>query len=249
MYRLAVFNPHAGSGKTTLSANLGHALALAGRKVTLMDLDPRGALCDSLGLFRPPSHGVDQVLLSGALVESVSLSTREELHLVPPGEQLAQAVQKEEEGADWGRLRQAVSRDIPGRDILIMDCPSSDERLVANALLAADLALMPVSPDEAGAVELPQLLNMLGRFARVRGRELDYRVVINRMPVRRRLSGPSARFNDLAAGHLFRQTVCQTDLIAQAGSAGRTVFEYRPGCRAAQDFRKLATEWLSSVGY
>jgi len=246
MYRVAIFNPEAGVGKTTLAANLAHALAMAGRKVTLVDLDPEGSLCDCLGLFRPPSHGIDQVILGGATLESVALSTREELHLVPPGERLAGVGQAGEAGPERARLlQQALSAGMPGADMLLIDCPSEDEWLVASALLVADLVLIPVTHDRAGAEALPRLLETVARFGRVRGRQLDYRVVINRMPVRRRLTGPTAGFNDLAPGRIFRHTICQTEPIAQARSAGRTVFEYRPDSRAAKDFRQLADEWLA----
>lgn len=248
MYRVAVFNPDAGVGKTTLAANLGHALAMAGRKVTLVDLDPEGSLCNCLGLFRPPSQGLDQVIRAGVALESVALSTREELHLVPPGEGLAGIEQAGEGGSERGRLLQrALSAEMPDGEILLMDCPSESQWLVACVLLVSDQVLIPVTHDRAGTDALPRLLDTVAQFARVRGRALDYRVVVNRMPVRRRLTGPTARFMELAPGHVFRHTVCQTDPIAEARQAGRTLFEYRPNSRAAQDFRQLATEWLEAM--
>lgn len=246
MYKVAVFNPLAGSGKTTLSANLGHALAMAGQQVTLVDLDPSGSLCDCLGLFRPPSQGIDQVMLKGVALEAVSLSTREELHLVPPGRRLGELERGGEPGAEQGmRLHRVLSRSISEEATMIMDCPSSSELLVANALLASDLVLIPVMHDETGEKTLPGLLMMVKRFARARGRDLEYRIVINRFPVRRRLIGAAARFIDLAPGLFFKSTLCETDLIPAARAAGRTVFEYRPGSRSAQDFRRLAEEWLA----
>lgn len=246
MYSVAVFNPLAGVGKTTLSANLGHALAMAGKKVTLVDLDPAGSLCDCLGLFRPPRQGIDQVILEGMAIETVSLSTREELHLVPPGKRLDEVEQGSEPGAEHGMLLQRVlSRATPGEAVMLIDCPSSSGRLVANALLASDMVLIPVIHDEAGAAALPRLLATVNRFARVRGRELECRIVINRLPVRRRLTGPAARFIGLAPKHFFRSTICQTDLIVASRSVGRTVFEYRPNSRSAQDFQQLADEWLA----
>lgn len=246
MHKVAIFNPDAGVGKTTLAANLGHALAMAGRKVTLVDMDPEGSLCDSLGLFRPPSHGLDQVILNGVALESVALSTREELHLVPPGEQLAEIDQAGEAGPERGRLlQQALSAGMPGGQLLLLDCPSESQWLVVSALLVADLVLIPMPHDRSAAEALPRLLETVAEFGRVRGRELDCRVVINRMPVRRRLTGPAAGFIELAPGRIFKHTVCQTEPIARARSAGRTVFEYRPDSRAAKDFRQLATEWLA----
>ncbi len=48
---VAVLNQKGGVGKTTVSTNLSHALAMAGSKVTAIDLDPQGHLAASLGIF------------------------------------------------------------------------------------------------------------------------------------------------------------------------------------------------------
>ncbi|RLJ19553.1 hypothetical protein DJ031_07840 [bacterium endosymbiont of Escarpia laminata] len=52
MRRIAVINQKGGVGKTTITANLGHALALLGHRVTVIDLDPQGQLAASFGIFR-----------------------------------------------------------------------------------------------------------------------------------------------------------------------------------------------------
>ncbi|MCU7860099.1 MAG: ParA family protein, partial [Candidatus Thiodiazotropha sp. (ex Lucinoma kastoroae)] len=57
MRRIALINQKGGVGKTTITTNLGHALALAGHRVTVIDLDPQGQLASSYGIFRAPTKG------------------------------------------------------------------------------------------------------------------------------------------------------------------------------------------------
>ncbi len=246
MFTVAVFNPQAAVGKTTLCANLGHALAMRGHQVTLVDFDPAGDLCQYLGLFRPPTMGVGDAMREGAGLEGVLLSTRDELHLVPAGSRLGE-LDSPQGGAEQGSmLQQVLAQGLPGQDCLLIDCPSTGDILLANALLAVDLALIPVTQDEAGETALPGLIDTIEKFNGARARPLDYRFVINRMPVRRRLTGAAARFCSIAPERFMSHAICQTEIIAESRKMGRTVFEYRPNSRASSDFDQLAKEWLAS---
>ncbi len=249
MFTIAVFNSQPGAGKTAVTINLGHALALAGHQVTLVDFDPAGDLSTGLGLFRQPGQGIDQVLLGALDLASVAISTRDELHLIPAGAGLGAFEQEQKSGIQRGLLlQQALARGMEGQEYLLMDCPSSAGLLVANALLAVDLVLLPVTGDEAGAAALPHLLETVRQFAAARGRALGYAILINRIPVRRRLTGVAvSKFSSLAPGHFLKSVICQSDLITESRKIGRTVFEYRPNSRSVTDFRQLATELLGRM--
>jgi chromosome partitioning protein len=115
MRRIAVINQKGGVGKTTITTNLGHALALKGYRVTVIDLDPQGQLAASLGMFRPPVEGVDQVLLNGAELESAVINTRDLLQLVSAGNNLQQVEELrggEPPGQVFLRMRWKVSSVI-----------------------------------------------------------------------------------------------------------------------------------------
>ncbi|MCW8890122.1 MAG: ParA family protein [Sedimenticola sp.] len=244
MQTVAVFNPQSGVGKTTLCANLGHALALAGHPLTLVDFDPAGDLSASLGLFRAPTQGIDQVLLEQATLEAVSISTRDEVHLIPAGSRLSEwasgSISDMEKGKLLGRLLSAESSET---DLLLFDCPSNADLLIANILLAVDWLLIPLPGDDAGAESLPHLLQTIETFSRARGRPLNYLFVMNRIPVRRRLTGVAAsKFSALAPGHFCKSVICQSDQLEQARQIGRTIFESRSGSRPASDFSQLASE-------
>lgn len=251
MYTIAVFNTRKDAGKTAITINLGHAIALAGHQVTLVDLDPVGDLATGLGLFRQPTQGIDRVLLESAEMESVAISTRDALHLIPAGSRL---MELERQDMPAGRqrgllLQQALAGGMAGQEYLIIDCPSSSGLLVVNALLGVDMVLMPVTGDEAGAAGLPHLLDTVRQFGVTRGGALDHVVLMNRIPLRRRLTGAAAsKFSSLAPGHFLKSVICQSELIEASRGIGRTVFEYRPNSRSVADFRQLATELLGRIG-
>src|SRR4030088_888247 len=60
---IAVANQKGGVGKTTTTANLGAALALRGRRVLLVDLDPQGNLTSAFGLEKDVQQTVAESLL------------------------------------------------------------------------------------------------------------------------------------------------------------------------------------------
>lgn len=246
MQTVAIFNPQPKVGKTTLCANLGHALALAGQQVTLVDFDPEGTLSGCLGLFRPPSQGIDQVLMGAASLEAVSVSTRDEMHLVPAGKLLAKMASGEKADMEKGLLLQRrLSEETLGQDYLIIDCPSTADLLVANALLAVDYVIIPLPGNEEGADSLPYLLETMRRFSKARGRPLGYFIVMNKIPARRRLTGVSnSKFSALAPGHFMKTVLCLSEQLTAAQRIGRTIFEYRPQSRAASDFSHLAAEFI-----
>lgn len=250
MYSIAVFNDQKSAGKTAITINLGHALSLAGNPVTLVDLDPVGDLSAGLGLFRPPTQGIDQVLQGAATLDAVAISTRDTLRLVPAGAGLSAFEQERPSDPEGGLLlRRAISSRAADPSIMVFDCPARSGALTANVLLGVDMVLMPVTGDDAGAAALPNLLETVRQFCAAREQSLDYTVLLNRIPQRRRLTGPAAsRFSSLAPEHFFKSVICQSALIDQARRAGRTVFEYRPNSRSAADFRQLAQELLKRIG-
>ena len=145
MHSLAVINQKGGVGKTTTAVNLGHALAMRGHRVMLVDLDPQGHLSPCLGLFRAPANGVDRTLLHDQALAEVAVATRELLQLVPAGNGLGE-VERLQGGVERARLLQAaLQRACPDVDYLIFDCPPSAGLLVMNALLAVDRVPVPVA--------------------------------------------------------------------------------------------------------
>ncbi|TDZ95501.1 Sporulation initiation inhibitor protein Soj [Mycobacteroides salmoniphilum] len=143
---LAVANQKGGVAKTTTVASLGAALAKAGKKVLLVDLDPQGCLTFSLGQD-PDRLGVSvhEVLLGQADIKEALVTTAEDLTLLPANIDLAgaEAMLLMRAGREYA-LKRALESLGDDFDVVIIDCPPSLGVLTLNGLTAADSVMVPL---------------------------------------------------------------------------------------------------------
>ena len=244
---VAVLNQKGGVGKTTISANLSHALAMAGKRVTAIDLDPQGHLTASLGIFKPPQHGICDVLSGERPLQSVRIDTRESLHLVPAGTRLRDIEESSGNVKEKMHLLQHAIREMPDdQDFVVLDCPPSSGLLAANAILAVDEILVPVSGDYLSLNGLAHLMITLKRFDALRDRPIRKRIVLSRFVARRRLSREvldklKQHFPDM----ILQTPIREAAVLAECPGAGRTVFEYRRSSSSAADFKSLANDVIN----
>ncbi len=244
MRRIAVINQKGGVGKTTITANLGHALALLGHRVTVIDLDPQGQLAASFGIFRPPSKGIDQVLLDGLDIESVRVSARDLVTLIPAGNRLHKVEELQEGGAARARMLQtALQGKLQDQAFVLYDCPPSSGMLVANAVFAADEVLIPVSGDYLSLNGLAKMMATLKKFEPFLEKPLQQWIELSRLIPRRRLAKEvQAKVLEHFPGRVLATPIREAAVMAECPGAGRTIFEYRGSSRSAKEFNLLAQD-------
>lgn len=243
MRTITLISNKRGIGKTTAAVNLAHALAAKGRRVMLLDMDPGAALVKAIGLFRAPSNGVAQALLEGKSLDSVAVATRELLSVVPTGDGLEKVNELTGGMGEGLRLFESIQADPPDVDYLVIDGPSSAGLLFANAVLAADLLLVPVSANEMDGQATLGLFAILQRFDAMRGRPSTVRAFLNRTVGRGLAAKPVHDELKLSLGEqLLNVVVPDAEVVPQSAAMGRTLLEFRPQSGACRAFEVMAKE-------
>ena len=161
---IAICNQKGGVGKTTTAINLAAYLALSGKKILLIDMDPQGNATSGLGIDK---HGIKTSIYDLVIDEidpkPIILKTQvENLALIPSNLSLTGA---EVElvgimGREY-RLKKALSPLISDYDFILIDCPPSLGLLTINALTAADSVLIPLQCEYYALEGLSQLVNTI----------------------------------------------------------------------------------------
>ena len=159
---LAISNQKGGVGKTTSAINISAGLALMGRKVLLLDLDPQGNATSGLGIEKD-KNGIYNVLIDGMdIKETVLQTTVENLHIIPANTELSGATVEIVALKDRERLLKNALDQINGLyDYIIIDCPPSLDLLTVNAFTAADKVLVPIQCEFFALEGLGQLVNTI----------------------------------------------------------------------------------------
>ncbi len=241
---IAVMNQKGGVGKTTTTLNMAHALALSGRDVTVLDMDPQAHLTTSFGAEN--SAGADAVLLEGATIGEVEQRVREGIRLVSAGPRLGEAETMKAGGAQRGWLLDKALDAAGPREVVLVDCPPSAGLLAMNALLATREVLIPVAGDYLSLHGLSRLVGILQHIEQTLGRSSRKWVVLTRFHERRRLAREvKEKLLQHFPGQVLATPVRETVALAESPGFGKTIFEYQARSNGAADYRLLAGDLMA----
>ncbi|MBV8030523.1 MAG: ParA family protein [Betaproteobacteria bacterium] len=250
---LAVVNQKGGVGKTTTSVNLAAALAHAGRRVLLVDLDPQGNATMGSGIDkRTLGRTVYHVLLGlGDLAGIRMRAEKGGYDLLPSNRELAGAeVELVELPSRESRLKTALERVAPEYDFVLIDCPPSLSLLTVNALAAAQRVLIPM---QCEYYALEGLSDLVGTIKRVRGHlnpRLEIAGLLRTMyDPRNTLSQQVSQQLETHFGDkVYRTMVPRNVRLAEAPSHGVPAVLLDSSSKGAQAYLGLADEILSQGG-
>lgn len=262
MRKIAVLNQKGGVGKTSTAVNLSAALAAAGQRVCVLDLDPQAHASLHLGVTPCPGEpSIYDVLTSGKTLSQVRRQVAENLFLV--GADIDLAAAEVELAGVVGReliLRDQCEIDEDPFDFVVMDCPPSLGVLTINALCAADEVFIPLQPHFLPLHGLGKLLETIQLVAKrlnpklklggvlmcmyEAGTRLAAEIsqdVVDFLEQARRQNTPWSK------AKVFSTRIRRNIRIAEAPSYGQSILEYAPSSPGAVDYLALAREVLDDM--
>jgi chromosome partitioning protein len=246
---IACANQKGGVGKTTTVVNIGTYLALAGKRVLVVDVDPQGNATSGFGIDRSKLElTLYEPLVEGADVERAIVATPVPgLSLVPSSVELAgaevelAAVDKRER-----RLRRVLESVRSVYDYVLLDCPPSLGLLTVNALTAADSVLIPLQSEYYALEGLTQLIATVNLVRDNLNPDLEITgVVLTMYDARTNLSADVAGEARRHLGAAVFETIIPRSVrLSEAPSFGLPIALYRPDSRGAEAYAALTAELL-----
>ncbi|GAB4468791.1 MAG: AAA family ATPase [Anaerolineales bacterium] len=252
-YVIAIANQKGGVAKTTTAVGLSGALVQEGYEVLAVDLDTQANLTIALGLNpNQLRRSVADIFVNTEKIASISQTTNVPgLDIIPANKhmELSERFVPLRQNSEFILRQQLAASDISNSyDFIILDCPPYLGVITTNALVAADLLIIPT---QAEYFSLNALKNMIGQVQTIResfNPALNYRILITLRDLRNRIHRTmSEQLQQIFSDGILNTKIDLDTKLRESSIAGIPITYCYPKSRAAIQYRSLATEILDYV--
>jgi chromosome partitioning protein len=234
-----------GTGKTTTVCALAQAAALDGRRVLVIDLDPQGNATSILGADGASGSGSYDILTGTADASSAIVVGSQNIPVIGGSPELA-TIKSSNGGALT--LRKALETVKDDFDIVFVDTPPHIGELVLNALVAADVILVPLETDKWSINGLQHIGGLIRNVRKVNDRLSLIGVLLTRFDGRSKLNQAFRTTIEKRAPGIdakFLGCVRNGVAVKEAQTLGKSLYEYARNSNPAKDYRAILAAILN----
>ena len=251
---IAIFNQKGGVGKTTTNIKLGACLAMKGKKVLILDIDPQGNTTSGIGIKKKTlDYTVYDLLIDDNFdTRSAIIPTAiEGLDIIPASVDLAGAeIELVQIDGREKRLKNAIDKVRDSYDYIFIDCPPSLGLLTINSLTAVESVLIPLQCEFYALEGVSQLMNTIELVKRGLNPGLEIEgVILSMFDGRTNLSAQVVQEVKRYFGDKVYSTVIPRNIrLAEAPGYGMAITQYDPKSKGAEAYIEFADEFLEREG-
>jgi chromosome partitioning protein len=253
-----IANQKGGVGKTTTAVNLSASLAIEGKKVLLIDLDPQANATSSFGFYKSDyEFNIYHSLIGVKTIEEITLKTAiKTLDLVPSNISLVSAEKELDNFKDKElTLKNILTKVKDKYDFIFIDSPPTLGTITINALCASDSVIIPIQCEFFALEGLAQLLNTIKLVKKTKNPSLRIKGIIPTMytsqnNLAKQVLSDLVRhfgnkmFIDVEAEKKRYIVIPRNVRLAEAPSFGKPVILYDVKSKGTLAYQKLANSIL-----
>ena len=239
---IAIFNQKGGVGKTTTNINLGACLAMKGKKVLILDIDPQGNTTSGIGIKKKTlDYTVYDLLIDKDFdTQKAILPTAiDGLDIIPASVDLAGAeIELVQIDGREKRLKNAIDEVRDSYDYIFIDCPPSLGLLTINSLTAVESVLIPLQCEFYALEGVSQLMNTIELVKKGLNPGLEIEgVILSMFDGRTNLSAQVVQEVKRYFGDKVYSTVIPRNIrLAEAPCYGMAITQYDPKSKGAEAY-------------